>query len=169
MNHSTIGVLGLEPVHAIQKKNGKPTKFGRCLDRRPQIGSPKCAALRPCDFHPREVSWWRENPWPKFWRPLLLGGLVGPRQLVLSFSCCRSTSKSFFFGKASDQVLASLSLQCMPNQFSCIPNGGTIQPKFWKINGYNPNMILPKFWSCPWFGNAKKLVGLVGAQTKHTL
>jgi hypothetical protein len=49
------------------------------------------------------------------------------------------------------------------------PNGGTSVPKIWKGNGYNPNnKTLPKFWSCPWFGNAKNLVGLVGAQTKHT-
>jgi hypothetical protein len=49
------------------------------------------------------------------------------------------------------------------------PNGGTSVPKIWKGNGYNPNnKTLPKFWSCPWFGHAKFLVGLVGAQTKHT-
>jgi hypothetical protein len=58
----------------------------------------------------------------------------------------------------------------MPNQFGCKPNSRTIQPKFWMGNGYNPNnKILPIFWSCPWFGHTKILVGLVGAQTKRTL
>jgi hypothetical protein len=70
---------------------------------------------------------------------------------------------------SSNQELANLSCLCMPNQFGCKPNRRTIQSKFWKDNGYNPNnMTLPIFWSCPWFGHAKNLVGLVGAQTKRT-
>jgi hypothetical protein len=56
------------------------------------------------------------------------------------------------------------------SQFGCKPNGITIQPKFWKGNGYNPNnIILPKFWSRPWFGHTKILVRHVWAQTKQAL
>jgi hypothetical protein len=151
MNRSTIGVFSLEPVHAIQKKNGKPQNLvvvwtdAHKLVRQSVLHSARVISTR---------ARWAEGV--KIHDQNFGARLVGPRQLVLSFSCYRSTSKSFFFGKASDQVLASLSPQCMPNQCSCIPNGGTIQPKFWKSNGYNPNnMILPKFWPCPWFGNAK--------------
>jgi hypothetical protein len=49
-------------------------------------------------------------------------------------------------------------------------NRGLFCQFFGTYNGCHPNNnTLPTFWSCPCIGHAKKLVGLVGAQTKRTL
>jgi hypothetical protein len=53
----------------------------------------------------------------------------------------------------------------------CKPNEGLaiLAKKIGSHSGCNPNNNdLPKFWLCLRIGHANILVGLVGAQTKHT-
>ena len=73
----------------------------------------------------------------------------------------------------SDQALInpSYSYKTFGNSASGKPNEVlVIYQNLGKYIGYNPNNDnLPKFWSCPHFGHANFLAGLVGAQTKHTL
>jgi hypothetical protein len=59
----------------------------------------------------------------------------------------------------------------LTNLGGCKPNEGIefFAKTFGSYYGYNrENNSLPKVWSCPCYGHAKILVGLVGAQTKCT-
>jgi hypothetical protein len=96
------------------------------------------------------------------WLKILIFFLTASLKVYFINICCDRTGIKL--------RTSQFKLSMHPKPVCCKPNRDTIQPKFWKGNGYNPNnKTLPKFWSCPWFGHAKILVGLVGAQTKHTL
>jgi hypothetical protein len=57
-----------------------------------------------------------------------------------------------------------------PTPVGSKPNTGLFCQIFGKYNGCHPNSnTSPIFWAYPCIGHAKKLVGLVGAQTKRTL
>jgi hypothetical protein len=71
---------------------------------------------------------------------------------------------------ASNQELTNLSCQCMPNQFGCKPKRSNyIYQNFGRTAAINKTTRpYRNFGHATLFGHAKKMAGLIGAQTKHT-